>query len=73
MKNLHLKGFKPILTLVLLLVCFEVFSQAGSGPPPPPDGGGGDGTVNDVPINFIVYPLMLLASYLGFRFFNKKA
>lgn len=39
-------------------------------PPPPPDGGSGPGTVDDVPINLLVYPLMILACILGYRFFT---
>ena len=51
-----------------------VFGQADPDPPPPdpPDGGGGPGTVNDAPINFFIYPFMLIGVYLGYKFFSKK-
>jgi hypothetical protein len=68
-KTLFLNHIKPILFLILLFISLEVFSQT---PPPPPDGGGGPGTVNDIPINFIVYPLMLIGAYLGYRVFSKR-
>lgn len=68
-----LKNSKIVFFLMLCLLSIEVFSQAGTGPPPP-DGGGGPGTTPDmIPINFIVYPLMLLGAYLGYRVFSKKA
>lgn len=56
-----------IFALLILASLQQVWAQT---PPPPPDGGGGDGTVDDVfPINFLVYPFMLLGVYLGYRFF----
>ena len=69
-KLLFLKHLKPYLFILLLLISFTVFGQ--NPPPDPPDGGGGPGTVNDAPINFIVYPLLVLGSYLGYRFFLNK-
>jgi len=72
-KLMPLKNFNPFFFLMLCFVSFEVFSQAGTGPPPP-DGGGGPGTTPDaIPINFIVYPLMLLGAYLGYRVFSKRS
>ena len=65
-----MKGyFRYIVFIVFILMTVSVIAQT---PPPPPDGGGGDGTVNDVPINLLIYPFLVLGAYLGFRFFLKK-
>lgn len=70
--KLHLTNFmKKEYTLILILLLLGMnFALAQSSPPPPPDGGSGPGTVDDVPINLLVYPLMILACILGYRFFT---
>lgn len=32
----------------------------------------GPGNVDDTPIHFLIYPLLILGSYLGYKTFNKK-
>ena len=69
MKRLN---FILILTLVLL-VANIVYAQGD--PPEPPDGtnpgGSGPGGVDDVPINFLIFPFLVLGAYLGFLFKDK--
>lgn len=66
MKRLNL----IIFVLLTVVVLHTTYAQ---GPPPPPDGGGGDGVVIDVAINFLIYPFMILGSYLGYRFIKKSS
>jgi hypothetical protein len=63
---------KSVYILVLVLFFYNIdiaFAQT----PPPPDGGGGPGTVNDLPINFLVYPFLVFGAYLGYVFFKKPS
>ena len=57
------------LTILILLIVFSlqpVFAQG----PPPPDGGG----VDDVlPINFLVFPLLLIGIILGYVITKKSS
>lgn len=57
------KVFKILATVALFLVVYKVSAQGG--PPPPPDGGGGDGTVNDIPIDYLIIPFLVFGSFLG--------
>jgi hypothetical protein len=64
-----------ILSYIFLIFIFlapAYCAMAQGGGPPPPDGGGGPGTVFDVPINFLVYPFLVLGVYLGLRFSAKS-
>lgn len=54
--------------LIFLVNLHLSYAQA----PPPPDGGPGPGGVDDVPINILVYPFLLLGAYLGYRFIKKS-
>lgn len=72
MKHLHLSRFmKRLPYLILVLILLLSFHYTNAQTPPPPDGGGGPGTVNDVPINFLLYPFLALGTYIGYRFFSK--
>lgn len=55
--------------LVFILMTVSIFAQ--DDPPSPPDGGGGSGGVNDVPINFLIYPFLVIGTYLGYVFRNR--
>lgn len=57
--------FRYCVFIILVMISYPIIAQD---PPPPPDGGGGPGGVNDVPINFLIYPFLVLGAYLGFRF-----
>ncbi len=57
------------LIFLILLPSFWAFAQP---PPPPPNGGGGPGTVNDLPLNVLIYPFLFIGAYLGVRFFKKS-
>jgi hypothetical protein len=61
---------KKYFFLAFIILAF-VYNANAQGTPPPPDGGSGPGTVDDVSINFLIYPYMLLGAYLGARFFSK--
>ena len=63
-----MKKLNLFLTLFLLIFFVEFVNAQG---PPPPDGGGGPGTVDDIPINFLIFPFLILGAYLGFLFKNK--
>lgn len=63
----------PYLILVLVLFLSFQYTNAQTTPPPPPNGGGGAGTVNDTPINFLIYPLMLLGTYIGLLWIKKPS
>ncbi|NBC58416.1 MAG: hypothetical protein GVY05_09070 [Bacteroidetes bacterium] len=65
------KVFKILATVALLLVVYKVSAQGG--PPPPPDGGGGPGTVNDIPIDYLVIPFLFFGALLGFYLLKKRA
>lgn len=65
------KVFKILATVALFLVVYKVSAQGG--PPPPPDGGDGPGTVNDIPIDLLVLPFLLLGSILGAYLLRKKS
>jgi hypothetical protein len=68
-----MKRLSIIIFILLIVVTLQsVYAQAP--PPPPPDGGGGDGTVTDVvPINFLIYPLLLLGVIFGYMFTKKSS
>lgn len=55
-----------------LLVLFFVGLTNILAQPTLPGQGPGGGNVEDTPIHFLVYPLLILGAYLGFKFFNKK-
>lgn len=62
-----MKQFRYIILASLVFAAFQYANAQG--PPPPPDGGGGDGTVTDVvPINFLIYPFLIIGAYIGYRF-----
>ena len=64
-----MKKLSRILILIILLFVVDfVYPQGG---PPPPDGGGGPGTVDDIPINFLIFPFLIIGAYLGFLFKEK--
>lgn len=47
----------------------SVFAQGtASSPPKPPGPPGDDGNVDDIPINLLIYPFLILGAYLGFLF-----
>ncbi len=52
----------------LFLGLGQLFAQ----PTLPGTSDSGPGNVDDVPLNFLIYPLLILGAYLGFRFFKKK-
>ena len=57
---------KLLLTVTLSLLFFnDMLAQL---PILPTD----DGNVEDVPVHFLVYPLIALGAFLGFKVFNKK-
>lgn len=64
-----MKRLYRILFVILVLALTQaIYAQT----PPPPDGGGGPGTTTDIlPINFIIYPFMILGAYLGYVFIKK--
>ncbi|QTY26747.1 hypothetical protein [Flavobacterium sp. CS20] len=62
-------NLKYIILIAFVFLSINVVLAQG---PPPPDGGGGPGTTNDVGINFLIYPFLILGSVLGYFFFNKR-
>lgn len=58
--------------LLTIALCFvflsDILAQVPGAPTTPTD----DGNTPDVPIQFLVYPLLLLGAYLGFKVLKKK-
>jgi hypothetical protein len=55
--------------LALLLVSAnELMAQ----PTLPGSSGDGPGNVDDVPLHFLIYPLLLLGAFLGAKYFKKE-
>jgi len=60
---------KLLLTIALCFVFLnDILAQVPGAPTTPTD----DGNNPDVPIQFLVYPLLLLGAYLGFKVLKKK-
>lgn len=55
---------KYVVIIAFMLMTESIFAQE---PPPPPDGG----EVDDVSINFLIYPFLVLGAYLGLAFRNR--
>lgn len=61
-------SLKYVVIIAFMLMTGSILAQDE---PPPPDGGGGPGGVDDVSINFLIYPFLVLGTYLGFVFRNR--
>ena len=53
--------------IVFFIFCVGDFQITMAQMPPGLPGSGGGTNVDDVPIQFLIYPLILLGAYLGFR------
>jgi len=66
-----MKRLCQIFFIILILACLQTIYAQGPAPPAPdpPTGGG----VEDVfPINFLVYPFILLGAFIGYRYFKNS-
>jgi hypothetical protein len=53
--------------LTFLALAFLTINEVASQPTLPGTSGDGPSNVDDVPIQFLIYPLLLLGAYLGYK------
>ena len=59
---------KNIFILLLILMLLSTgMAIAQNIPDPPSPGDSGPGNVDDTPINYLIYPFLILGAYLGFK------